>query len=573
MTGHSIEPTGVASSDRTDADLVRIAEIAAELGAESIRTDATEERRRLAEARFFVACIGQFKRGKSTLLNALVGMPVVPTGVVPVTSVVTILRHGDHPHALVRFVSGRVEPLRVEDIATIVDECRNPHNEKQAVVVETFLPSTILLNGLCLVDTPGLGSVFAENTTATRNFVTHIDVALVVLGADPPITGTELDLVAEVGSEADHLLVVMNKADQASPEQRDEVTRFTVDVVERRIGRPVGRVFEVSALERIERGEATRDWAAFECALRQLAETKRSLLVTAASRRIVARLARQLRSEIAQQEEALRRPLDETRDRVATLRADLSDLDRSLRDLRFLFQAAEEELRPYFERQRNAFVEQVTAGIRQALERWRAEHSVRLPRRSLRLAASAEAQRYAERAIDDWSARLEPEVAALYQRTTARFVELASSYTARLIAHAGLTADDVDVPDATTLVKREFVFTSLMHLTAGSPRTWFFDYLAPRVWRDRDVTRSATAYASHLIESNSHRIENDFRERTAESRRRLEQAIRKRLTDTLASSERALASATGQVRLGDEFIRGRLQRLATLGHELRVSSE
>ena len=70
--------------------LERLAHIAAELGDLALASDARAEHDRLVEARFFVACLGQFKRGKSTLLNALVGQSILPVGVVPVTSVVTI---------------------------------------------------------------------------------------------------------------------------------------------------------------------------------------------------------------------------------------------------------------------------------------------------------------------------------------------------------------------------------------------------------------------------------------------------------------------------------------------------
>jgi septin family protein len=55
------------------ARLARLGEIAGELGADDLASDAHAEQRRLEEARFLVACVGQFKRGKSTLINALVG--------------------------------------------------------------------------------------------------------------------------------------------------------------------------------------------------------------------------------------------------------------------------------------------------------------------------------------------------------------------------------------------------------------------------------------------------------------------------------------------------------------------
>jgi hypothetical protein len=66
------------------------------------------------------------KRGKSTLINALVGQSVLPVGVVPVTSVVTILRHADRPGAFVYFVDGRTASVAVEDVGAFIDERRNP---------------------------------------------------------------------------------------------------------------------------------------------------------------------------------------------------------------------------------------------------------------------------------------------------------------------------------------------------------------------------------------------------------------------------------------------------------------
>src|SRR5580704_12519909 len=172
----------MAASPAPEGTLDALRRIAEEAGAASVAADAAALAARLAEARFFVACLGQFKRGKSTLLNALVGQPVLPVGVVPVTSVVTILRYGDRPAAMVRFSDGHTEPIALDTIAMFIDERQNPGNRRHAIVVDIALPSPILRDGLCLVDTPGLGSVHAANTEATRAFVPRTDVALVVVG-------------------------------------------------------------------------------------------------------------------------------------------------------------------------------------------------------------------------------------------------------------------------------------------------------------------------------------------------------------------------------------------------------
>ena len=116
-------PAGAASVVGTQ--LERLAQIAAELGDQALASDARADHDRLVEARFFVACLGQFKRGKSTLLNGLVGPPILPVGVVPVTSVVTILRHGDRGH---RQRNRSRCNRNVSDLRTVADRLFNPRH-------------------------------------------------------------------------------------------------------------------------------------------------------------------------------------------------------------------------------------------------------------------------------------------------------------------------------------------------------------------------------------------------------------------------------------------------------------
>src|SRR5271170_6555347 len=74
--------------------LLCIASLAEQCNSGQITDDAHSAAERIAEGRFYVACVGQFKRGKSTLLNALIGHAVLPAAVVPVTAVPTIIRPG-----------------------------------------------------------------------------------------------------------------------------------------------------------------------------------------------------------------------------------------------------------------------------------------------------------------------------------------------------------------------------------------------------------------------------------------------------------------------------------------------
>ena len=151
--------------------LLRLGGLAQELGAEPVAQEARELAARVSEGRFYVACLGQFKRGKSTLLNALVGHEVVPAGFVPVTAVPTVLRFGNELHARVRMRDGSWRDIAIPDLKEYVTEELNPENKKAVEGAEVFVPSTLLSSGMCFVDTPGLGSVFSGNTATTQAFI------------------------------------------------------------------------------------------------------------------------------------------------------------------------------------------------------------------------------------------------------------------------------------------------------------------------------------------------------------------------------------------------------------------
>lgn len=555
---------GAVSVVRTQ--LERLSQIAAELGEQALASDARAEHDRLMDARFFVACLGQFKRGKSTLLNALLGQAILPVGVVPVTSVITILRYGDRPTATVRFRDGHTEPFALDTIAMFIDERQNPGNRRHAIVVDVASPNPILRDGLCLVDTPGLGSVHAANTEATQAFVPRADVALVVVGPDPPISGAELQLIEEVSREAGELMVVLNKADQVSAEQLLEVTEFTRTTVERALGRPVQKIFEISALERINQQHPTRDWLELETHLKRLSSQTRQHLVDTASLRSVRRISRTLGNELTQRDDALRKPIEEIEARVTRLRAVFEDLDQSLVDLRFLFDAVEADLGRQFEQYRRRFFGGTVPGLETQLTDWVTSHHAN--DHMLRTQALDEAHRLSVRAVDEWLRTVEPEANALYRAATERLIRLANEYISRVAIDAGdVDADDLP-PEVGFRARRHFYFTSLMHVTGGSLLTWLIDRFACEDVRKTRVARAATAYLTHLLESNSHRIENDLKERTRESRRWLEGQIRTRLAGALQSAERAVTVATKRQHLSEMEVQQELDRVHALRGEL-----
>ena len=145
---------------------------------ECLRVEATEQR--IADASVYVVAIGEFKRGKSSLLNALIEEKVLPVGVVPLTAVVTVLKHGQ-PEAVGVYADGRRGEVDAERLVDYVTEEGNPGNHRGLSRVEVSSPRFVLPPGAVLIDTPGLGSVVDGGEDHTLDFLPQVDVALVVL--------------------------------------------------------------------------------------------------------------------------------------------------------------------------------------------------------------------------------------------------------------------------------------------------------------------------------------------------------------------------------------------------------
>ncbi len=158
-----------------------------------------------------VAVVGRFKAGKSSFLNHLIGRPLLPADVLPATAVVTHLRYGAADRALVRYLDGRCSPVKLDAVADFVTERLNPDNAKGVGAVELELDSLAPYEGLRLVDTPGLGSVFTHNTRTSMDWLPEVGVALVAMSVDPPLGEGDLRLLADVAAFTPELVVLLTK--------------------------------------------------------------------------------------------------------------------------------------------------------------------------------------------------------------------------------------------------------------------------------------------------------------------------------------------------------------------------
>jgi GTPase SAR1 family protein len=303
-------------------------------------------RERLAHERFQLAVLGQFKRGKSTFVNALLGAPLLPSAVVPLTAVATFIAWAARPLARISFNDQRAP----EECGTDADQIRdflfrfvaeevNPQNHLGVAKAELFYPAPILSGGTVLIDTPGVGSTLKHNTDAALRLIPECDAALFVVATDPPITEVELDYVDQLKSKVSRIFFIVNKVDTLAAEERESLVAFLHKVLqERALLSEENAIFQVSARDGLTaklkqdcRGLERSGVAGIEeHLLRYLAAEKTQSLENAIAIKTADLLA-QAESAIELGVQALKMPIEELEAKTYAFEDALSSIEKQRR--------------------------------------------------------------------------------------------------------------------------------------------------------------------------------------------------------------------------------------------------
>jgi len=306
MADPTASPTGVGDAGLAAA-LSGLAEAAGLLGAPEVADQASEAARRLLALTLEVAVVGEFKRGKSSLINALLGQEVLPVGVLPLTAVPTILERGV-PGCVVDFADGRREAQDLEQVGRFVAEDANPGNALGVARVVVRLPAPLLDQGVRLVDTPGVGSIHTHNTLATDAYLPNLDAAVLVVSADPPISEAERAFLTQVSEYAVRLFVVLNKADYLAPDDLARAVGFTERVARQVVPDWPGPVYALSARPGV--GDPA-GLGRFREDLARFLRAGRAATVTDSARRVACRALAALRLTLALERRAAALPIQE----------------------------------------------------------------------------------------------------------------------------------------------------------------------------------------------------------------------------------------------------------------------
>lgn len=204
-----------------------IEKLGTELNLVSVLNQLEEIKSTFKERTFLdVLVLGQFKAGKSSFINSLLQNNFLPTGVVPVTAIVTRVCYGEEQKAVVSHFDGSRQTISLDELSLFISEKNNPENIKEVSVVDVFLPSMKSFHPVRFVDTPGLGSVFAHNSQVTQSWYGKIKVAIVVISAAQPLSENDLSLIQNAIDQSPAVSIILSKADLISKSELIEMSTF-----------------------------------------------------------------------------------------------------------------------------------------------------------------------------------------------------------------------------------------------------------------------------------------------------------------------------------------------------------
>lgn len=249
----------------------------AEVSDPSICLRISSANARLSSERLRLLVVGEFSRGKSTFINALIGHPVLPSRVNPTTAVITTVSHGDDPVATIEYQSGIKEHLSLPFDGTnkFLDSVVSTANDnaQDISIVKIQFPG-MLQNMLAeVVDSPGVNDLDQLREEITYKYLSEADAAVLLLDCQQPLSESERIFLREkvLGSDINRIFFVINKIDEilysGTVEDIPRITAYVLTRLEQLLGiqnPPVYAISSKSALRSRYRGEIDSSPTSFD---------------------------------------------------------------------------------------------------------------------------------------------------------------------------------------------------------------------------------------------------------------------------------------------------------------------
>ncbi|MGH8113060.1 MAG: dynamin family protein [Rhodanobacteraceae bacterium] len=517
---------------------------------------------------FNLVVAGEFKRGKSSTINALLGADVLPTGVVPLTSIVTILRHGSPASARVCYEHGRCETVAVERIADYVTERANPKNVKRVREVEVTYPAPWLGHGFRLVDTPGIGSAYSHNTEVTRAYLPEADAVIFVASVEQPVSQSELDFLTGIRAWAGRIFCLLNKTDFLSEAELAESVAFATATLRDALGRDVP-VFPVSARLALQaRAAGAEDrfeasgFAKFDTALRHFFANDSGAVWVASIHRHLLRLLSECRLAAELELRATEAPLETLEANLAAFAARKAEAIQTRSDFEALLNADAHKL--------------ITDRVDPDIQTFQRELAERLAADVPAWLADAESQHASARhvalqqrivaeirdAFDAWRVREDDGVSDAFDTICGRFQQRVQQTADELLQYsAELFSIDFDaiVAEPFRQARSGFYYKFWQEPTSLTMMREALGDLVPGAFGRALLLKRARRRTAELVDTQSGRVHYDIAQRVDGATQAARRDLLRRLDATIASVEAAIDRGRALKSRGEDVVAERRQ--------------
>jgi len=204
--------------------LTQMSRLCGQLELEECQRTIEASRHKLTSHKFSVGIMGEFKRGKSTVINALLGREIMPADILPCSATMNRVTYDLQPHAQVIKNDGSVIEVPVDEIADYVTKT-NDENAKRAEMVDeaiVYYPCQFCQNGVDIVDTPGLNDD-ERMDKISEEIIPKLDAVIMVIVPGAPFSKSEAEFVRNklMGSDLGRLMFLVNKIDTIRPKERE----------------------------------------------------------------------------------------------------------------------------------------------------------------------------------------------------------------------------------------------------------------------------------------------------------------------------------------------------------------
>lgn len=541
-----------------------IASLAREKGNPEIEDRALKVKERLESNRFHLVVLGQFKRGKTTLINALLGADLLPTAVVPLTSIITMIRYGRNFGATVFFNDGKTKNIALDELSLYITERENPNNTKEVKYVEIVHPSPYLADGVVLVDTPGVGSLYRHNTEVAYNFLPSADAAIFVLAVDPPLTEAEEQYLKEIKEYVPKIFFVLNKVDYLNGSDREESLAFSRRSIETALGKNEIRLYPLAARLALEAKLTENVDALQRSGLPQLEKELSEFLTGGRGRIALAAAARrgkdaasELKGLLALERKAAEMSVMELQDKIEAFENNLVQILQDKEDALHILKGEMDRLIQTVEQDLESFKIAQVSLLREKIPAF-AKDKMNLPARALVKEIETFVVETLTGAFDAWRMQEEVKIAALFEKILRRFTTQVNEVIARIRElSAGLfdikLEGFVEVESLTTESNFYYKFGKDHMLLAIAPSSLLS--LLPGYIGRRLVIDRALKDVREEVDRNCGRVRWDFQERSNKSFLSFRYSFEEKIKTTVQAIRRALEYALSQKDKSEEEVK------------------